>query len=317
MDFYRLGTQAFTSSTRARVSRLTLVGVVAVALAATACSSSKPSTSSTSSSTSSSPSPSIARGSGPVNVLYAGSLVNLMEKQVGPAFTTATGYTFTGFSAGSTALATQIKGKVHPGDVFISASPDVNTSLEGAANGSWVSWYATFASSPLVIGFNPSSKFAADLQSKPWYDVVTEPGFLLGSTDPATDPKGKLAAQAITVQTASTPGLAAVKPAVYPEETLVGRLQAGQLDAAFFYSSEAVAANIKTVPVTGQTLKATYTATVLNQAPDEAGAEAFVQYLLGAQGLATLKKDGFTLITPPTVVGTGAPASLSNVLAGK
>ena len=325
MDCHPWGTLTFTSGMRARVARVTMVAValVGVALVATACSSSdsstasKSSTPSTSGSSSTSASPSIARGSGPVNVLYAGSLVNVMDKQLGPAFNHATGYTFTGFSAGSSALATQIKGTVHPGDVFISASPDVNTSLQGAANGDWVSWYATFASSPLVIGFNPSSTFAADLRSKPWYDVVTEPGFLLGSTDPATDPKGKLAAQAITAQTVSAPGLAAVKPAVYPEETLVGRLQAGQLDAAFFYSSEAVAANIKTVPVTGQTLKATYTATVLNQAPHEAGAEAFVQYLLGADGLATLKKDGFTLITPPTVVGTGAPASLHNVLAGQ
>lgn len=306
MDFHPLGAR-------------TLVASVGVMLVATACSSgaTSPSNKSAASASVSLPGPSIARGSGPVNVLYAGSLVNVMDKQLGPAFNTVTGYTFTGFSAGSTALAAQIKGKVHAGDVFISASPDVNTSLEGPANGNWVSWYAIFASSPLVIGFNPSSKFAADLQSKPWYDVVTQPGFLLGSTDPATDPKGKLAAQAITAQTASTPGLAAVKPASYPEETLVGRLQAGQLDAAFFYSSEAAAANIKTVPVTGQTLKATYTATVLNQAPNEAGAEAFIQYLLGAEGQSTLKEDGFALITPPTVVGTGAPASLHDVLPGK
>ncbi len=258
-----------------------------------------------------------------MTVLYAGSLVDVMEKQIGPAFNSVTGYTFTGFSAGSTALATQIKGKVHVGDIFISASPTVNTSLEGAANGNWVSWYATFASSPLVIGYNPSSKFAADLKSKPWYEVVTEPGFLLGSTDPATDPKGKLANTAMT--TAATAKnlpalatLAASKSIIFPEETLVGRLQAGQLDAGFFYSSEAKAAAIATVPVTGQDLKATYTVTVLNQAPDEAGAEAFIQYLLGPDGLAVLTHDGFNLTTPPTVSGTGVPASLgSSVLSGK
>ena len=54
----------------------------------------------------------VARGSGPVDVLYAGSLVNLMTKQIGPAFNTATGYTFTGFSGDSGSLATEIKGKV-------------------------------------------------------------------------------------------------------------------------------------------------------------------------------------------------------------
>src|ERR1700751_4597586 len=89
--------------------------------------------------------PTTARGSGPVDVLYAGSLVNVMEKQIGPAFDAATGYSFQGFSAGSTALANQIKGKVRQGDVFISASPTVNTSLMGPSNGNWVSWYVTFA----------------------------------------------------------------------------------------------------------------------------------------------------------------------------
>lgn len=254
-----------------------------------------------------------------MTVLYAGSLVNLMQQQVGPAFTAAKGVQVSGISAGSTALATQIKGKVHRGDVFISASPMVNQSLTGAANGSWVSWYATFATSALVIGYNPKSKFAKEIQDLPWYDVVTKPGFRLGLTDPATDPKGKLAAQALT-DTATTrhlPALAklAADPSdVFPEETLVGRLQAGQLDAGFFYTSEAAAAKIATVPLVGESLKATYTVTVLNQAPHPAAAEAFVAYLLGADGQATLKQDGFTLVTPAQVTGSGVPSSLQSVL---
>jgi molybdate/tungstate transport system substrate-binding protein len=105
-----------------------------------------------------------------------------------------------------------IKGKVRQGDVFVSASPTVNAELEGAANGSWVSWYATFASAPLVIGYNPKSKFASDLTSKPWYQVITEPGFLIGRTDQATDPKGKLTAMALaSAATAdNAPGLTAI-----------------------------------------------------------------------------------------------------------
>ena len=77
-------------------------------------------------------------------------------------------------------------------------------------------------------------------------------------------------------------------------------------------------ANIATVPISDQDLKATYTITVLNQAPNEKGGEAFVQYLLGKEGLAVLKQDGFTLTTPPTVTGSGVPAGLSGtVLSGK
>lgn len=259
------------------------------------------------------------RGSGPLNVLYAGSLVDLMEKQISPAFDASTGYTFSGFAGGSTALAAQIKGKLRQGDVFISASPKVNTSLEGPSNGDWVSWYATFASSPLVLGYNPNSKFAQELKSKPWYQVIGQKGFRLGSTDPATDPKGKLAVEALTnaASAENEPALATLARStqnVYPEETLVGRLQAGQLDAGFFYASEAVAAHIATVPLTGQHLKATYTVTVLNRAPHPGAAEAFIGFLLGPAGRSTLTKDGFTLTTPPSVHGSGVPTSLRGVL---
>lgn len=300
-----------------------MVALLCIPLAAAGCSSSSSSTSSSgraSSTAAGSPSASASpTGSGPVNVLYAGSLVNLMQKRVGPAFQTATGYSVTGFSAGSKDLAAEIKGQVHQGDVFISASPKVNATLEGASNGNWVSWYGTFATSALVIGYNPKSKFANDLKTMPWYKAITEPGLKLGFTDPATDPKGVLAVQAMT-ETASKQNLpaltalAADKSAIFPEETLVGRLQSGQLDAGFFYTAEAVAASIPTVPLTGEALKATYTITILNKAPHEAGAESFVSYLLGPDGQAILKQDGFSLVSPPTVTGSGVPSALQSVL---
>ena len=278
-------------------------------------------TSATSSAPASSSTSTAARGSGPVDVLYAGSLVNMMQTQVDSGFKSATGYTVNGIAAGSDALAAQIKGKVRQADVFISAAPTVNNTLEGSTNGNWVSWYATFARSPLVLGYNPSSRFANDIKTKPWYQVIAEPGILVGRTDPATDPKGKLTANALkaAAQTYNEPALATIAAStanVFPEETLVGRLQAGQLDAGFFYSSETTAASIPEVPVTlpGQKLQATYTITVVNNAPDAAGAEAFVAYLLGPQGQAILEKDGFQLVQPPTATGTGVPAGLQGVI---
>ena len=80
--------------------------------------------------------------SGPVDVLSAGSLQDLLQQQVGPAFQQATGYTLNDTSMGSDAIASGIKGGTLQGDVFISASPAVNKTLEGSANGNWVSWYA-------------------------------------------------------------------------------------------------------------------------------------------------------------------------------
>ena len=184
-----------------------------------------------------------ASAAGKVNVLYAGSLVNLMEHGIGPAFDKASGDTFQGYAGGSSGLANQIKGKLRQGDVFVSASPKVNDGLSGAANGDWVSWYITFAQSPVVIGYNASSKFAADLKSKPWYQVLQEPEIKIGRTDPKLDPKGALTVTLMQQAEAlyKSPGLsekmigAPDNPAqVLPEETLVGRLQSGQLDVGFF-----------------------------------------------------------------------------------
>src|SRR5215469_15117513 len=109
----------------------------------------------------------VAKAAETVNVLYAGSLVNLMEHGIGPAFDKASGGTFQGFAGGSNKIANEIKGKLRQGDIFVSANPRVNDSLMGEANGNWVSWYVTFAQSPLVIGYSPTSKFAADFNSKP------------------------------------------------------------------------------------------------------------------------------------------------------
>lgn len=248
-------------------------------------------------------------GSGPVNVLYAGSLVTVIENSVGPAFQKATGYDVSGFSGGSDNLASQIKGGIEKGDVFISASPTVNTELEGLANGNWVAWYATFAVSPLEIGYNPNSSFAKNFKTKPWYDVITKPGLQLGRTDPATDPKGVLAVEALhkAANLFHNPALKAITTStadVFPEETLVGRLQAGQLDAGFFYAVEASVAKIPTVSL-GSKFKyhATYTIAVLNGAPDESAAVAFVSFLLGREGAKILAKSGLTL-TKVSVTGS-------------
>ena len=310
-------------STRAR---LAVVGLAFIGLAAAGCSSSTSSSSSPAASSPAASSPaatasasSAATGTGAVNVLYAGSLVNLITKQVGPAFQTASGYSVTGTGAGSTALVTDIKGKVYKGDVFISASPTATKTLMGSANGDWVTWYVSFASSKLVLGYNANSKFASVIKTEPWYKAITTPGLKLGFTDPATDPKGKLVAEALTdtAKAKNLPALTTIKNDkgdVFPEETLVARLQAGQLDAAFFYTIEATPVNIPTVALAGEDLKATYTISTLKGAPNEPGAEAFSAYLLGPSGQAVLKQDGFDLITPPKVTGTGVPATVQSAL---
>ncbi|MGH3436990.1 MAG: extracellular solute-binding protein [Sciscionella sp.] len=260
--------------------------------------------------------PSSAGGSssdpGTVKVLYAGSLTKLMDNAVLSDFHKATGGTAQGQPGGSTKLGADIKGKVKRADVFISASTGANDGLRGKANGNWESWYATFATAPLVIGYNPKSTFAAALKKGPWQRVVAKDGFRLGTTDPKLDPKGKLAAKAM-----KTAGVDAGKVAVFPEESLLGRLQSGQLDAGFFYSSEAAEAKIPTVPV-GQPLAAKYTVTVLNRAQNKAGADAFVKYLLGKNGKQLMAQHGLESL-PVKVTGdtSAVPADIRATLGQK
>ena len=249
---------------------------------------------------------------GTVNVLHAGSLVNLMERGMGPAFDKSTHGRFQGYAGGSNKLANEIKGRLRQGDVFISANPRVNDDLMGAANGDWVSWYVIFAQSPLVIGYNPSSRFAAGLKSRPWYDGLRQPGIRIGRTDPQLDPKGHFTIELLkkAEQIYKLPGLAEQvlgapeNPAqVFPEEILVGRLQSGQLDVGFFYSTEATELGISPIRLPPDiTPSAHYTATILRGAPNPAGAVRFIDFLLGPEGRALMRQHGLDAV-PPTVGG--------------
>jgi molybdate/tungstate transport system substrate-binding protein len=266
-----------------------------------------------------------ALAAGTVNVLYAGSLVNLMEHSIGPAFNKATGDTFQGFAGGSNLLANQIKGKLRRGDVFVSASPKVTTSLMSSANGDWVSWYIGFAQSPLVIGYNPNSSFAADFKSQPWYEVLSKPGIRIGRTDPKLDPKGALTLELVKRAEIKykMPDLsqkilgAAENPAeVLPEETLVGRLQSGQLDAGFFYTTETSNANIPAIALPADiTPKASYTVTILHGAPNPAGADRFLTFLLGPDGQGLMKAHGLAVgRLKPTGDTSSMPADIRSLI---
>ncbi|HUY16038.1 MAG TPA: extracellular solute-binding protein, partial [Acidimicrobiales bacterium] len=169
--------------------------------------------------------------------------------------------------------------------------------------GDWVTSYKEFGYSALVLGYNAKSKFARVLEGKPWYEVVDLPGFLLGRTDPATDPKGVLAVDALTGVALSydrpnLARLASTRSNVFDETALVGQLQAGQLDAGFFYAVEAAAAHLKTVALVGTHLSGQYSVAILNRAPHEAAAKAFVKFLLGPAGQKILKGGGVTPIVP-------------------
>ncbi|MGD1057826.1 MAG: substrate-binding domain-containing protein [Solirubrobacteraceae bacterium] len=263
---------------------------------------------------------STAAAQGKVSAIFAGSLVDIMEKSFGPAFTQTTGYPFEGFGGGSNEDAAAIKGKVRTADVFLSASASADKELEGAANGNWVSWYSTFASSNLVLGYDPKTKFGKELaHGKPWYKVISEPGILVGRTEPKADPKGKLTVEAVdaAAKKLHDPKLTKALKSfpIFEETTMLARLQAGQLDAGFFYVVEAKEAHVPTVPLTPVYKYADYTLTILNNAENPAGAEALVSFLLSPKR-KTVEGDYGLVPLKPTFTGSASavPKGLRSIV---
>ena len=162
-----------------------------------------------------------------------------------------------------------------------------------------------------MLGYDPNSEVGHELAHRePWYVAISRPGVRVGRTDPKLDPKGKLTVEAVA-QAASRLGQpqlikSLASFAVFPETDLVGRLQAGQLDAGFFYASEANAARIPAVALTPVSETASYTVTVLNRALHRPGAEAFVSYLLSGKGSSRLLQSGLHAISPPRLAGDTA-----------
>lgn len=286
-----------------------------------------------------------------MSVMYAASLTSLFEKKVGPAFDAASGFTYEGEGKGSLAIANLIKDKIRTPDIFVSADPAANSTLQGAANGSYVSWWVAFARTEMVIGWSPKSKFAADFEAaktgtKRWESVLESPGLKLGRTDPELDPKGYRALFLFQLDEQRTGesgearrvlGAPGSTSQVFPEEQLVARLQAGDLDAGIFYTIEAVEAGLPymTLPAAinlgdaslvssyssvsytnkaGKVFKGgpiLYTVTIPSTVKNTQGAESFVEYLLSSGGQSHLAQEG--LGSTPAVVA-GDPAGVPQPL---
>jgi molybdate/tungstate transport system substrate-binding protein len=294
----------------------------------------------------------------PINVFYAGSLVNLNENLVGPAFAAGSNYTYLGKSAGSGAIANQIKGKLATPDVVEFADPAVNTTLMGAANGNYVSWYLTYATSQLVIGFDPKSKLAKEfvqVQQKklPFYKALQQKGLRIGRTDPNIDPKGyraiwmaNLTQKVYHLKGFEQKLFGAIENAsqVFPEQTLVARMLTGQVNAGVFYLSEVKDLGIPYIKLpaqvnlgstkyakqyatqhftttAGQTITGApiqYTITIPSTVKNEAGAEAFVEFVLSARVRAVSAAHG--LLPFKTTVGgdrSALPSPLTSFIGKK
>lgn len=288
--------------------------------------------------------------SGRVDVAFAGSLELLDNTVVGPGFEHATGYGYEGRGGGSFGLAHEIAdGEIHP-QVFES----IGTAPIQLLVPKFTRWWVQLAASPIVLAYSPKSRFAPELSAiakgtKPLADlfgVLESPGFRLGRTNPETDPQGQAFCEMVELATkryhlsADTPrrilGSTENHQQIFSETALESDLEAGEVDAASAFLSQAVQLHLPYVALPSaidfgdpslRTQYATATlalpggkvvhgvplvvdATILGR--PTAPATAFLTYLLWEAGRHELTAGGYTLV-PPTIGGpdpSAAPTAL-------
>lgn len=306
--------------------------------------------------------------SGTADVAFAGSLLKVDDQVVGPGFERATGYVYTGRGGGALGIAQQIaSGEIRPG-VFES----VGSAPYAIVGSTRVPWYVQFAASPLVIAYNPSGPDAATLRAvatgkEPLtkaFEAMGSPGFRLGRTNPATDPQGQafvmmvelaqrtLGLPSSIVQQILGPGAATGGPGnasqIFSETSLDAHLQAGQIDAASAFRSQAVQLHLPyvslpasislgdpadaaayatasvVVPAAGSTPAHTVHGKPLvidvaavsepgQSSANVAAADTFISYQLSAAGRKAYAAAGYTLL--PETVGGDRAAVPADVMA--
>src|SRR5713226_2653906 len=287
-----------------------------------------------------------SKPSGTVQVLYAGSLGAVLEKTVGPEFEKSSGLIYQGEGQGSLGAAKMISDGLRSPDVFISADAAVNDKVLMTPDKKLTDWYVTFASSAIVLGYNPNSKFKSIFEQVnagklAWYEALKTPGLKLGRTDPNLDPKGYRTLFLFHLgegyyhrnDLTSLLGDPANPAQIFPEPELMIRMESGQLDAAFLYRHEVVAHKVPFIELPNQinqsdpslvplykeqkyttekgvTLTATpivFTVTIPHTVKNAPGAVAFVRFLLAGKGRNLIEQYG---LRPSAILINGDKSKL-------
>jgi molybdate/tungstate transport system substrate-binding protein len=130
-----------------------------------------------------------------LHVALAGTMEQVISRQIGPAFTAATGYALDVTRQSSVLLANRIaSGELTP-DVYISSDANVMELVMGAANNDRARWYLPILRSRTVIMHGTQSHFNNDIEAVragklPWYELMQRPGLVLKRPNPTIDAGG-------------------------------------------------------------------------------------------------------------------------------
>lgn len=281
------------------------------------------------------PSPASAEPSGKLVIFHAGSLsvpFKAMEEALEAKYP---GLDIQRESGGSTKMARLISEVGKPADIMASADYVV---IDKNLIPKFATWNARFASNQMVLCYTDKSKFASEVNSDNWYEMLQRPGVVWGHSDPNLDPCGyrSLMVLQLAEKFLDKPGLAEQCLANRPQRNvrpksveLIALLQSGHMDYAWEYLSVAVQHGLKfvtldkhinlsdyrltpfyknaVVQVAGKKpgtfidrvgKSITYGVTMLDNAPNPEAAEAFLAYLFDPQGGLKVLQD---LGQPPFV----------------
>lgn len=217
------------------------------------------------------------------------------------------------------------------------------------ANPAHAAWYAGFARNAITFVYTDKSKYAGEINAQNWYKILARPGVEIGRSNPDTDPSGYQTVQMLNLAEKfyNAPGLEQSVLANAPlantrdtETSLISALQLGQIDYLAIYRSDALQHHLKFIdlptkinlsdPAEAAFYKGgvartkngelsgkpiVYAVTMLNGSNNVALAEKYVTVLLGPDGQAVMKNNGFGDFSPPYAVHMGEmPAELKKLV---
>jgi molybdate/tungstate transport system substrate-binding protein len=230
--------------------------------------------------------------------------------------------------AGSQACARKVTDLKKPCDIMASADYKV---IDKLLIPQYADWNIRFATNQLVLCYTDKSRYAGEVNTKNWHEILQRKKVIWGHSDPNLDPCGYRALMVLQLAEKhyKQPGLYEKLLANRPKENirpksveLVSLLQTGNMDYAWEYLSVAVQHGLKyillpdeinlgnyqfddfysqaVVKVTGKKPgtfmemkggSVTYGITMIKDAPNREAAIAFLKYLLDPQGGLKVLKD--------------------------
>lgn len=241
-------------------------------------------------------------------------------------------------SSGSLDAARKITELGKPCDILAVADYQVIPSL---LIPQYADWYGLFARDQMVLIYTLRSKFANEINSNNWFEILLRPGIQFGHSNPDADPAGyrTLLVWQLAEKYYGKPGLYEKLKSKMPAKNirpksveLIALLESGELDYIYGYRSVAEQNKLAfitfppevdlsdinkadlystvTVEVAGKkpgervTIKGLpilFGLTILKTAPHKSLSEAFIQFMLSPDGQEIMRRKHLMLISPPLV----------------